>query len=74
MKVGDYVASIDPGYALRCGSGIYERAVVIQEVPLVLASLQGDMRWQSTVQADKLAVVGQADAVTVERCMSRLEK
>ena len=72
MKVGDLVASADPRYVLHCGSGVYPRAVVIKEQPLVLASEEGDMRWESTVQPGKLAVVGRADSKTLARCMRRL--
>ncbi len=72
MKVGDIVASTDNSYVLRCGSGAYARAVVVQENPLVLVSESSDMRWESTVKPDKLAVCGKADPITLSRCMGRL--
>lgn len=73
MKVGDIVAPIpDSGYYLRSGAEWYPDAVVICTDPLVLVSRETDMRWESTVQADKLVVVGEASEVMLARCMSRL--
>jgi hypothetical protein len=75
MKVGDLVASVNLDcYVLHSGSNIYSRAVVIQEHPLVLVSEESDMRWESTVRPDKLAVIGQADDNTLARCMRRIAK
>lgn len=72
MKVGDLVASISQEYVLHSGSDWYPYAVVIQESPLVLTSYESDMRWESTIQADKLRVVGKVNKRVLKRCMRRL--
>lgn len=73
FKVGDLVASCSPGYVLHCGSGVYSRAVVIQERPLVLVSESTDMRWQH-VEAESLEVVGRAEPEVLAACMRRLAR
>lgn len=45
LRKGDIVISIKDGYPLRCGSGIYEDAVVVSTKPLVLLSRKSDMKW-----------------------------
>lgn len=71
---GDIVAtSGEDGYFLRSGSLSYQDAVVVATDPIVLVSRGGDMRWCSTVEVDKLVVVGVAAADQIELCMRRLE-
>ena len=74
FQVGDLVESTDEGYPLRSGSEWYPIAVVIQVSPLVLVSEESDMRWETTVKPDKLAVVGKADKKTLKTCLRRLDK
>jgi len=72
FAVGDVVQSTDIGYPLRSGCDWYPDAVVIQVSPLVLTSYESDMRWESTVQPDKLKVVGKVNKRVLKRCMRRL--
>jgi len=72
FQVGDVVQSTSQNYVLRSGSEQYICAIVVQVQPLVLVSQESDMRWESTVQANKLAIVGRADKKTLKRCMRRL--
>jgi hypothetical protein len=74
MKVGDIVIPNDPAYPLRSGSSAYTHAIVVQEQPLVLVSVEADMRWEVTVKPDKLKVIGVADPEQLKICMTRLEK
>lgn len=48
------------GHHLACGSGLYPFAIVIKTAPLVLASWEGDMRWESTVAPEHLVLVNRA--------------
>lgn len=45
LKKRDIVVATNHGHPLRCGSGIYDRAIVLKANPLVLVSDWGDMRW-----------------------------
>lgn len=78
VEVGDVVI-IDPrvagGHALRSGAEWYPCAVCIQVEPLVLASPQGDMRWESTLNRTPLLSLGiKVDSNTLAQAMKRLEK
>ena len=72
FAVGDVVVSTDPGYPLRSGASWYPCAVVVQVEPLVLVSEEADMRWQSTVQPEKLRKDSTASPEVLARCMARL--
>ena len=73
FKVGNVVAPLNRStYTLHCGSGEYASAVVVSVEPLVLVSHSAGMRWESTVQPEKLMVVGDVDADELALCMKRL--
>lgn len=55
MKIGDIV-SPRAGHVLRCGSGSYHSAVVATLQPFGLISMDGDMRWTTTVKKEHVAV------------------
>ena len=69
---GDVVKPVGHGYALRSGGQQYGSAVVVQSNPLVLVSAEADMRWESTVEPEKLQRCGTADPQTLKRCTARL--
>lgn len=73
LKKGDIVVSTDTSYVLRSGCEEYDRAIVIQENPVVLVSEAADMRWESSVQPGKLCALGTAAPDVLARCMSRLQ-
>ncbi|HBN6266200.1 TPA: hypothetical protein L3N15_004181 [Vibrio parahaemolyticus] len=73
LSVGDVVEPVSPTYALRSGAEYFDMAVVIKSSPLILASINATMRWQSTVQAHMFRVVGEADEKTLETCLARVE-
>ena len=73
FNVGDIVTYTPASRrTLHCGSGIYPSAVVVRIEPLVLVSHEGDMRWEATVEPDKLMCVGRASPDGLEICMRRL--
>lgn len=72
LALGDVVASIHPAWPLRSGGQVYSHAVVVQCKPLVLVSEHADMRWESTVRADKLRVIGKASSHLLAHCLKRL--
>lgn len=45
MEKRDIVIAENPGNPLRCGGGVYPRAIVLKVDPQVLVSDSGDMRW-----------------------------
>jgi hypothetical protein len=70
MRVGDVVQAIPP-YALACGSGLYDDAIVCSVTPLVLVSREGDMLWSATCAPHKVRVVGWAWWWARRRAMAR---
>lgn len=72
LDVGDMVVP-DSGY-LRSGVEVYTYAVVVQVQPLVLVSVDADMRWEATIQDRKFTAVGVADDPLIVRCMRRLKQ
>jgi hypothetical protein len=72
FKKGDIVVSTDDAYILRSGSEQYDRAVVVQESPLVLVSEYADMRWEASVKPNKLCAMGTAKPEVLANCLSRL--
>jgi hypothetical protein len=59
FEVGDLVEAIPP-YHLACGSGIYQRAVLVSVSPFVAVSEHGDMLWSATIGPDKVSRIGKA--------------
>ena len=59
LTVGDLVAAVPP-FVLHCGSGIYDRAVVTSEEPLILVSRRGDMLWFNTLYPGCVKPAGRA--------------
>ena len=70
MKKRDLVSSKNRGNPLRCGTGMYKRAIVLSVDPLVLVSECGDMRWSCFPRED-LEVVGRAGMLTYFKCWLR---
>ena len=71
IEVGDVVIA-QGDFDLRCGSGRYDCAICISVDPLVLVSVETDMRWSTTVTVDKVKSLCKADPDIVEKCMKRL--
>ena len=73
FKVGDLVNYKNgaPEY-LRSGASVYSCAVVISEKPFVCASVDGDMRWESTLQPLQMEKIGTASAHDLKNAMRRL--
>ncbi len=71
MNVGDFVVPNRPGFYLACGSGIYDRAVVVSVAPLVLVSEWGDMRWSATIKRADIRATGPAPAKIRKVAMAR---
>lgn len=77
LKVGHIVRyKRGSGRVLRCGSGVYGGATVIQVSPLILVSEEADMRWSCLSEEDKadLEIAGEANEATLARAMTRLEE
>lgn len=73
LKVGDIVQpTTTSGFHLRSGAEAYTEAVVISETPFIITSLEGDMKWEATIQKEYFEVVGEADPETLSRCQRRL--
>lgn len=70
LHVGDLVQAVPP-FALACGSGLYDAAVVVSVDPLVLVSRFGDMRWSATVRREFLKPIGKANLEEVLIAMKR---
>jgi hypothetical protein len=71
MKVGDVVIPLN-GFVLHCASFAYQDAVVISTDPLILASEDSTMRWESTISNKEFEVIGTADEETLNNCLRRL--
>jgi hypothetical protein len=69
--LGYIVQSTDVNRPLRSGCGHYPEAVCISEEPFILVSLQGDMRWESTVNADNFTSVRPATKEEMEIANTR---
>ena len=72
FNVGDLVVREDGAY-LRSGSEAYGLGIVIQSDPLVLASQDGDMRWESTIRNVAFRKVGFVSWWKRRAAMSRLK-
>ena len=72
MKIGDFVEAIPP-WALVCGSGRYDRAVVVSVKPFIMVSEQADMLW-SKASLNDVRVIGRAPFKVLKRAMSRTHK
>lgn len=70
LHIGDVVQPINVRYSLRCGSGEYKAAVVINTNPFVLST--GDMRWSATVQKEHFEFVRRATPEELEHALTRL--
>ena len=55
--LGHIVKPKSNDFLLRSGCSAYAEAVCVSEDPFVLVSPHGDMRWQSTVEADNFIIV-----------------
>jgi hypothetical protein len=73
IRVGSVVIPIDPRNALRCGSGVYDDAVVISMEPYVMASRSSDMRW-SRIKIEDYKAVNHVTNQALDVCMRRLDK
>jgi hypothetical protein len=71
MRVSDVVVPVSPKFQLASGGSIYTHAIVVSEMPFVLASEQGDMRWESTVKPEHFKVVGDTHDLIMKRCLHR---
>lgn len=73
MKTGDIVRpKRNSGFVLHSGCSWYEEAVVISTSPLILLSLEGDMRWEATVKPEYFEVVRDADRKVMINAIERL--
>lgn len=72
MQVGAAVKPAD-GRPMFSGSQTYGGAIVLSMEPFVLTSVDGDMRWASTVQPQDFAVFGQVTKTHLAKVMRRLE-
>ena len=74
MKVGDIVVSNNKGNPLRCGSGIYSEAAVLQAQPeLILVSKDSTMKWTHFSPTSDLYVSGKVGFLTFLLCLKRIE-
>jgi hypothetical protein len=71
LQVGDVVMP-DDGDVLRSGSSWYDHAVVISIDPLVLVSIEGDMRWESTIKDRHFSVIGVASPTILRNALERI--
>jgi hypothetical protein len=72
LRVGDLVEAVG-SFRLRSGCSQYNFAVVVQVLPLVLISQDGDMRWSATVDPTRVRPVGQATEQMMATAMKRFE-
>jgi hypothetical protein len=72
MKVSDVVVPVSSKFQLSSGSSTYTHAIVVSEIPFVLASDDGNMRWESTIKPNYFKVVGTAHKSTMGRCLHRV--
>ncbi len=70
IEVGDVVVA-QGGFILHCGSGIYDCAICISVDPLILVSVETDMRWSTTITTSDVKSLCKADPDIVEKCMRR---
>lgn len=70
LHIGDVVKPINHSHTLRCGSGHYSHAVVINDNPFVLST--GDMRWSATVVKEGFEFVRRATPEEFETAVRRL--
>jgi hypothetical protein len=71
FKVGDLVRPSQ--VVLHCGSGIYDRAVVVSLDPFVLISELGDMRWNNHIQRGFMHC-GKASDEAMANVTNRIER
>lgn len=61
-------------HPLRSGHCHYSSAICISVDPFVVASLAGDMRWQSTVDPKDFYILRKASEPELENALKRLDK
>lgn len=72
---GDLVSyKTSTGNVLRCGSGWYDKAVVLSVDPFELVSEAGDMRWTSTIKIDDFEKVGEASTAVLVNVIGRIRR
>jgi len=70
LCIGDFVEAIPP-WALVCGSGRYDRAVVVSVKPFIMVSEQADMLW-SRANPDEVKMIGKAPFEVLKKAMTRI--
>lgn len=74
MQIGNIVKPTEESrFVLRSGAEWYEDAVVICIEPFILTSKDSTMKWQTTIKKEDFEIVGEADKVTLDKCMRRLQ-
>jgi len=74
MRVGDVVESKNSGNPLRCGSGIYNEAIVVSMVPkVVLVSQDTSMKWSNFSPGSDLKVIKKAGFFDFLKCLTRID-
>lgn len=74
FEVGDMVTYKPGAGVLCCGSGTYDRAMVVSTDPFVLVSPSGDMLWSATVDPADFEHVGLATRRTLIAGLDRLAR
>ncbi len=72
FKVGDF-AIPKAGHQIFCGSGLYDRAVVVSLEPFVIISEWGDMMWNHE-QAKDFHSAGPADEESKAAAFARIAR
>ena len=73
MEIGNLIKPTEEsGFTLRCGSGQYDKAVVISVSPFIITSEESDMKWEATIKSEDFEVIGDVDKSTLKKCMRRL--
>lgn len=73
FEVGDLIQAIPP-WALVCGSGLYDRAVLVSITPFVAVSESGDMMWSATITPGKVLRIGKALPSVLNVAMARFAR
>lgn len=74
VEVGSLVApKSESNFVLHCGTGTYDKAVVLSVNPFILSSEDSTMKWEATIDINNFKVVGVTDETTLNKCMRRLE-